>query len=269
MEIPSAPPLSELPHDPMAFPLETQPVSIQPGAWETAAIAPAGFNSQSLPISSSWSTGLEILAELNRLLINQTPTGTCLGSAGSNEYYVTDQYNRNLFVATEESSWCGRQCLYEFRPFTISITEYSSQKEVLRLDRPYRCYGPLCPCSQQFLDVQLADKSRLGFVCEKWTCMIPTWEVVDASNTSQLLIKGPCCCVRNKSNDKFTIFRSNDERKPVGGMVTCQPKGDPCSDASSHILTFAIEMPVKVKALLLAAVFLIEYMYYEDDELGC
>ena len=76
MEIPSAPPLSELPHDPMAFPLETQPVSIQPGAWETAAIAPAGFNSQSLPISSSWSTGLEILAELNRLLINQTPTGS-------------------------------------------------------------------------------------------------------------------------------------------------------------------------------------------------
>ena len=108
----------------------------------------------------------------------------CLGSAGSNEYDVTDQYDRNLFVATEgstnmiahyvrccihaaESSWCGRQCLYEFRPFTISITEYSSQKEVLRLDRPYRCYGPLCPCSQQFLDVQLADKSRLGFVCEK------------------------------------------------------------------------------------------------------
>ncbi|XP_065834356.1 phospholipid scramblase 1-like [Oscarella lobularis] len=211
--------------------------------------------------------GLEYFTQVDQLLIQQMIEliEVMTGFEMENRYIVKNTMGQQVYFAAEKSDCYPRQWCGAARPFSMSILD-NFQREVLHFERPFRCQGRLCPCSLQVMEVQGPDKSVLGFIKEKYTCNEPMWYINDASDVTQLLIKGPCCCCICKcyADTEYEIL-SADGANQVGKLVAqwsgCMQEW--VTKAGNFSVSFPMDMSVQMKALLFSAVFLIDYMYYE------
>ncbi|XP_065834240.1 phospholipid scramblase 1-like [Oscarella lobularis] len=235
------------------------PIVLQPGV--TPMPMPEGV--------SGCPPGLEYLTQVDQLLIQQMIEliEIVTGIEMENKYIIKNTMGQQVYFAAEQSDCYKRQCCGPARPFSMSIMD-NTQREVLHMERPLRCQGFCCPCSLQLMEVKGPDNSVLGFIKEKYTCLSPTWYVNDANDVTQLLITGPCWCGLCKCfNDVEFQILSADGTSPVGKIVS-QWSGcvqECATSAGNFSVSFPMDMTVQLKALLLASVFLIDYMYYEHS----
>lgn len=170
---------------------------------------------------------------------------------GRNRYLVSDDRGNELFYAVEEPrSALARIFLKAYRPFTIDVVDASGEK-LLRIERPFRFY---------FHTAEILDGSgELVGTLERHFAVLRRLYAVLSANGKQLFeLFGPVLHPWT-----FEIHEEGRER----GMIQKKWSGllkEGFTDADNFGVTFPSHWPVELKTLALGAVFLIDFVHFEN-----
>lgn len=208
------------------------------------------------------------------------------GCETPNRYYVyvkDEQGNKKyLFKAKENSSClCRYFCPGSCRGFELDlrrVVDYSkggNKVNFARFKRPFKC---TCYCCNrpELVGNFIGEKSGyIGKISEPCTVCDPKLHLSNSSNVIAYTITCNCCqcgyCLRDTCCGKcsevdFNIFKgSTDNGQPVGNIHK-EYKG--CrtfvGDVDDFKITFPIEATPEEKVLIIGAVIMMDFLYYED-----
>lgn len=211
--------------------------------------------------------GLEYLTQINQILVHQKVEVLELvtGWETNNVYVVKNNMGQQVFVATEENDIFTTQACGPSRPFTICLHDNGGQ-QVLTLTRPLRCSSCCFPCCLQELEVQSPPGNPIGYVEQNWHPVLPRFSILNERREPQLKIQGPCCNCRCVSDVIFQVMSADGSvevgqiRKQWGGFMQ-----EGMTDADNFGISFPLGLDVKMKAVMLGACFLIDFMFFEHQ----
>lgn len=222
-----------------------------------------------IPLTPLYPPGLEYLSMIDQLVINQTVEmlEVFSGFETANKYKVKNSVGQMVFLAVEESECCARNCCGNLRKFEMRLVDTTS-RQVIHLKRPFACQSCCFPCCLQKMEVCAPPGVVVGYVEQNWNPLFPSFSIKNASDDVVLTIKGPlctssCCC----SDVKFRVRSANGNAKV--GKIYKQWSGvvkEVLTDADNFVVTFPMDLDVRIKAVLLAACFLIDMMYFESSD---
>ncbi|MBL7032421.1 MAG: scramblase [Nitrospira sp.] len=196
---------------------------------------------------------MEYLSSYNGLVVTQKKEwGEILtGFETKNKYVVCDTSGNELFAAVEEGgSTLLRFFLKALRPFEINI--YTLENElVLNLRRPFRFY---------FHELHISDGhgKPLGTIKRRFSFLRRIYSVLNIAEEELFQLFGPIFHPWT-----FKIRKQEQEY----GKITKKWSGllkEGFTDADNFGVTFPTTLNVKNKALLLGAVFLIDFVHFEN-----
>ncbi|XP_046746997.1 phospholipid scramblase 2 isoform X2 [Diprion similis] len=255
MNMPPTVPLMTPPQP--GIPLMQPGLPVQPGA--VVQVPPGGWP---MP-NSSCPSGLEYLMALDRLMVDQQVEllEAFTGWETANKYVVKDPRGQVVYYVAEESHFCGRMCCGKYRPFNMRIVDVT-MKEVISLHRPLQCSSCCFPCCLQEMEV-CSNGVQIGSIAQNWNPIRPSFSICDASGDSVLSIKGPICMCSCFDID-FDVLSVDGEHKV--GRISKKWSGfarEVFTDSDMFGISFPGDLDVKIKAVLLGACFLIDFMYFE------
>jgi len=208
--------------------------------------------------------GLEYLTMVDQLLVKQKVEllEAITGFETANKYKVQNSLGQDVYMAKEDTNCCMRNCCGPSRPFDMNITDIQGH-EVLHLNRPLRCQSCCFPCCLQQVEVSAPPGTTIGTIQQKWNCLYPRFLVKDESGEAVLRIEGPLCPISFCGDVEFKVLTMDGDDV---GMITKQWSGllkEAVTDADNFGISFPLNLDVKVKATLLGALFLIDFMYFE------
>lgn len=214
--------------------------------------------------------GLEYLTLIDHMIIKQkvemieAVAGVMgYGLETANKYRIKNSLGQNVFKAEEDTDCCMRIMCGPMRPFDMIIKD-NADREVLHLNRPYKCQSCCFPCCLQKLEVSSPPGTTIGFVKQKWTCIKPKFDICDGDGNVALVIVGPWCTYACAGSVEFKIMTA-DEQVEVG-RISKEWSGilkEAFTDTDNFGIKFPMDLDVRCKATLIGAAFLIDYMFYE------
>lgn len=210
--------------------------------------------------------GLEYLVQLDQLQVQQQVDvlEVLSGWETENNYLVKNSSGQQVFVAKEVSNVFGRQVHGPSRPFTINVYDNMGQL-IVKVVRPLRCTLCCFPCCLQELEVQSPPGNAIGYLKQNWHPFLPKFTVLNERKEPQLKIKGPLCNCSCMSDIVFQVM-SLDEASKVG-QISKQWGGfvqEYTTNADNFGISFQPDLDAKVKAVLMGACFLIDFMFFEQ-----
>jgi len=220
--------------------------------------------------------GLEYLTQIDQLLVHQqvemfemiTGWETC------NKYQIKNSLGQQVFFAAEESDTCMRQCCGPAREFTMHITD-NLGREVIRVHREFKCCaGWNCcanfDCCAMELQVEAPVGSVIGYVKQQKSCLAAKYAILDANHEKILRIEGPVCicqglCCTADINFKILSLEADYQV----GKISRQWPGlfkEMFTKADNFGVNFPMDLDVRCKATILGALFLIEFMHFEQKK---
>ncbi|XP_015784443.1 phospholipid scramblase 2-like [Tetranychus urticae] len=200
--------------------------------------------------------GLEYLTQIDQILVQQR-VDIC-----ENRYHIKNIMGQEIFNAIEDTTFCTRFFGGSNRPFIMKITD-NEEREVINLYRPLKCENCCFPCCLQIMQVT-ASGVICGYIEQTWSLWQRNFKVCDSSGETVLRIKGSSnnfsCC----SDVKFKVL-TRDGKIEVG-CITKQWSGlaqELFGNINHFGISFPMDLDVKIKAVLLGACFLIDFMYFE------
>ena len=196
---------------------------------------------------------MDRLSSISGLVVSQQKEwGEILtGFETKNRYAISDLSARRLYLAAEEDgSMLLRWFLKALRPFKIAILTENGQV-VLRVIRPFRFY---------FHRAEVVDSNGqlLGVIEKRFSILRRVYSVLNNSGVEIYKLFGPILHPWT-----FKIRNGADEY----GKITKKWSGllkEGFTDADNFGVTFPAEWDVKSKALFLGAVFLIDFVHFEN-----
>lgn len=173
------------------------------------------------------------------------------GFEGTNKYVVSDERGTELFYAVEEpGSVLARLFLKAYRPFAIDVVDRDGEK-LLRIERPFRFY---------YHTAQIFDGSGrlIGTLERHFSVLRRLYSVLSANGSKLFDLFGPLLHPWT-----FEIQENGAQR----GMIQKKWSGlakEAFTDADNFGVTFPRDWPVERKTLALGAVFLIDFVHFED-----
>ncbi|KAM3615568.1 uncharacterized protein V6R79_004259 [Siganus canaliculatus] len=247
--------------------------SVYPAPVNLGAVASPPYTQSPAPIQmptpdrpAGCHPGLEYLTQIDQILIHQRTemAEAILGWETNNVYTLKNNVGQQVFVATEENDLFTMQIWGNIRPFTIHLHDNMAQ-EVLTVTRPLKC-GMCCfPCCLQKLEVQSPPGNPIGYVEQNWHPFLPKFTILDSGRTPVLKIKGPFCDCSCMSDVTFEV--TSLDGSAVVGQISKQWSGliqETFTDADNFGISFPMDLDVKMKAVMIGACFLIDFMYFED-----
>ncbi|XP_058802997.1 phospholipid scramblase 2-like isoform X2 [Phymastichus coffea] len=218
-----------------------------------------------LRTSTTFPPGLRSLMPLDRLLVYREPDGPEAARTWDTEkrYRVTDLSGQQLYTAVEESSWCGRCCLGHCRGWTFHVLDLQGH-EVLRIERRLRSASCCFPCCLQKVAVY-AEGELLGSATQNWNALRPSFTIRDLLDEPVLFMKGPPCLCLCRGEIDFVV-KSIDKLHSVG-VITRKWTGiarEFFRDGNCFAVGFPADLDARVKATLLAACLLVDFIYFEE-----
>lgn len=196
---------------------------------------------------------MEKLSSVDGLVIaQQKEWGEILsGFETRNRYSVSDASGAALYSAGEEGgSTLLRLFLKALRPFTVVVLGDDGH-EVMRIQRPFRFYFH----TAEVLD---ADGQLLGTIERRFSLFRRMYSVKDCTGTETFQLFGPIL-------HPWTFnIRSGDAEY---GKITKKWSGllkEGFTDADNFGMTFPRDWDVRLKGLFLGAVFLIDFVHFEN-----
>ncbi|XP_020836606.1 phospholipid scramblase 1 isoform X2 [Phascolarctos cinereus] len=248
---------------PIGFPADQRPPAFfhqpQPGTTQLVQWAPAP------PPPLNCPPGLEYLTQIDQLLIHQQVEllEALTGFETNNRYAISNSFGQRVYFAVEENDCCTRNCCGNLRPFIIKILD-NTGREVITFDRPFRCVSCFYPCCLQQLEIQSPPGVPIGYITQNWHPFLPKFTVLNEHHQEVLKIQGPCIVCRCCADVDFDI-KSLNEQTTVG-KITKQWTGiikETFTDADNFAIQFPLDLDVKMKAVMLGACFLIDFMFFE------
>lgn len=196
---------------------------------------------------------MEKLSSIRGLVvIQQKEWGEIItGFETKNRYAISDVSGRSLYLAAEEAgSTLLRWFLKALRPFTIAVLTEDGQI-VLRVVRPFRFY---------FHRAEVVDSQgqSLGVIERRFSILRRIYSVLDSSGQEIFQLFGPIL-------HPWTFQIKNDGVEH--GKITKKWSGllkEGFTDSDNFGAMFPVEWDVKLKALFLGAVFLIDFVHFEN-----
>ncbi len=196
---------------------------------------------------------MERLSSISSLVVSQQKEwGEILtGFETKNRYAISDVSGSRLYLAAEEAgSMLLRWFLKALRPFTIAVLTENGQV-VLRVMRPFRFY---------FHRAEVVDSQgqTLGVIERRFSVLRRIYSVLDSSGEEVFQLLGPIL-------HPWTFQIRNDGVEY--GKITKKWSGllkEGFTDADNFGVMFPAEWDVKLKALFLGAVFLIDFVHFEN-----
>lgn len=217
--------------------------------------------------------GLEYLAQVDQLLIKQKKEGleVLTNFEMANEYLVLNTTGQMVYNCKEESNVCIRQCLSASRPFVMHVND-GTNTEVIRITRPCKACPSLfsfSECCADRVEVEAPIGQPIGRVMQVYDGCSIRYNILDASGDVILQIHGPsvCHCSCIGQDIKFELMTKDGST--VIGKISKQWANllqELFTDADNFGVKFPMDLDVKAKALALAAVMLIDFMYFENNE---
>ncbi|WAR27411.1 PLS2-like protein [Mya arenaria] len=211
------------------------PVAMQPMPSAPPGTAPVPGAQGMVPAGAGWMPapqapancppGLEYLAQVDQLLIKQKVEGL--------EAFTGYETNNKYEILNS----LGQRVFY-------------ASKEVMHLSRGLRCNCCMCPCCLQKVTVEAPAGHTIGYVSQAWSMCKPQFKIQTANEDTVLRIKGPCCTWNLCGEIEFDW----------SGLAK-----EAFTDADNYGISFPIDLDVNVKAVLIGAVFLIDFMYFENN----
>jgi len=214
--------------------------------------------------------GIRSLIKLDALFINQHVNlrEMLSGVEQVNQYQIKNTNNDKLFVALEDSSFACQFFCCDERSFVIKLYGGLSQFEGLSIERPLRRCGCCMPC---WCNEQINVSSRgvpLGTVVKTWNPILPTFAIRNNENELVAKIRGPFITASCGGPIAFVI--TSPDGAHLGDIVKLWAGAaqEFQTSADNFKLTFPVELDLSSKGLLLAAVFLIDFIFFERN-CGC
>jgi len=187
------------------------------------------------------------------------------GFETNNKYVVKNSMGQKVYFAAEDTDCCTRNCCGPSRPFDMKILD-NSGNEVMHLYRPLRCQSCWCCCCLQELEVSSPPGTVIGYVIQDWSICAPKFSVQNAARDTVLKIEGPICTFSMCGDVEFKVL-SKDGGNEVG-RISKQWTGlakELFTDADNFGITFPMDLDVSMKAVMLGACFLIDFMFFEKQ----
>ena len=196
---------------------------------------------------------MERLSSISGLVVSQQKEwGEILtGFETKNRYAIFDVSGNRLYLAAEEAgSTLLRWFLKALRPFMITVLTVDGQI-ILRVVRPFRFY---------FHRAEVVDSrgQSLGVIERRFSVLRRIYSVHDSSGREVFQLFGPILHPWT-----FQIRSEGIEH----GKITKKWSGllkEGFTDADNFGVMFPVEWDVKLKALFLGAVFLIDFVHFEN-----
>ena len=196
---------------------------------------------------------METLSSLNGLMIRQQKEwGEIItGFETKNKYVVSDMAGENLYMAAEEpGSVLLRWFLKALRPFTIAVLSKEGQI-LFKVRRPFRFY---------FHRAEIIDGNGniIGSIERRFSILRRIYSVRDKAQREIFELFGPLLHPWT-----FEIRENGNEC----GKITKKWSGllkEGFSDADNFGIMFPETQDVKRKMALLGAVFLIDFVHFEN-----
>ncbi|XP_065413997.1 phospholipid scramblase 1 isoform X1 [Chrysemys picta bellii] len=243
------------PYGPGVPPVQNQPSGPSGAAWMQAPPPPLNCP-----------PGLEYLSQIDQILVHQQIEllEVLTGFETNNKYEIKNSLGQRVYFAAEENDCCTRNCCGPSRPFTIRIVDNMGQ-EVITLQRPLRCSSCCCPCCLQELEVQSPPGTPVGYIKQNWHPCLPKFTVQNEAKIDVFKIIGPCVVCSCCADINFEV-KSMDESSVVG-RISKQWSGfvrEAFTDADNFGIQFPMDLDVKMKAVMVGACFLIDFMFFEQ-----
>lgn len=198
------------------------------------------------------------LAAVSQLVIHQKKEWTEIlaGFEGKNRYTVLDSFGNELYSAVETGgSLLARWFLRAWRPFTIEILDRVGQR-LLRVERPFRFY-------YHEASIEDANGRRLGTLRRELSLLRRIYHVDTAESAGgahgSFSLYGPLL-----KPWTFEIRRGGVAvgtiRKKWSGLLK-----ESFSDADNFGIEFDPSFTTDEKALFLGALFLIDFVHFENS----
>nr|XP_033780227.1 phospholipid scramblase 1-like [Geotrypetes seraphini] len=254
------PPQQPPPHGYLGPGLDPSTSQQAPGTDPRSPIAPY------MPLVKGIPPGLEYLTQIDQILIHQKVEliEAFISFETKNKYEIRNSLGQKIYFAKEKSDCCTRNCCGSLRQFDMKILD-PSDREVIRFIRPFRCVTCWCPCCLQELEVQSPPGTTIGFVIQNWHAFLPKFSIQNASKETVLKVVGPCLACNCCCGDVNFEVKSRDESQSVG-RISKQWSGllkEVFTDSDNFGIQFPIDLDVKMKAVLLGACFLLDFMFFE------
>jgi hypothetical protein len=173
------------------------------------------------------------------------------GFETKNKYAISDVSGQRLYLAAEEAgSMLLRWFLKALRPFTVAVFTEDG-REVLRVVRPFRFYFHRA-------EVVGSQGQSLGVIERRFSVLRRVYSVLDPSGQETYQLFGPILHPWT-----FEIRKDGIEV----GKITKKWSGlwkEGFTDADNFGVLFPADGGVGSKALLLGAVFLIDFVHFEN-----
>ncbi|XP_071315025.1 phospholipid scramblase 2-like [Trachinotus anak] len=247
------------------------PVMYQPGpvpgpeyGGPPGGISPAPVGAQGV-VPVGVPPGLEYLTQIDQILIHQKVEllEAFIGFETNNQYEIKNSLGQKIYKAKEKNDCCTRNCCGSLRSFDMKIKD-NMDREVIRLIRPFRCVSCWCPCCLQEMEVQAPPGTTIGYVKQDWHPFLPRFSIQGANKETVLKLEGPCFACNCCGDVNFEL-KGKDSDKAIG-RISKQWSGllkEVFTDTDNFGIQFPLDMDVKMKAVLMGACFLIDFMFFE------
>lgn len=233
----------------------------QGGNWMHAPQVPAGCP-----------PGLEYLTMVDQVLCHQIVEllQAFTGWETNNKYAIKNSLGQQIYYAFEETDLCMRICCKNQREFTIHIVD-NYNREIMRVYRPFKCCAGCCWCASadccaHETFVEAPPGTPIGSVRQLQTGWTLDYAIRDAQGNTVLKVKGPCCTCACCADVEFPVMTADGSQKV--GAVTKQWTGmikEYFTNADNFGVSFPMDLDVKIKATLFGAMFLIDFMAFEQQ----
>lgn len=234
-----------------------QPGGGAPGGWMQAPQAPPDCP-----------PGLEYLSMIDQLLVHQQVEllEAFTGFETNNKYEIKNSMGQRVYFAAEDTCCCTRNCCGNNRPFEIQIMD-NQGREVIHLSSPLRCDTCWFPCCLKKVEVQAPPGQVIGYIKQAWSICKPKFYLQTAEEDTVLQINGPCFTCNICGDVEFDVTSTDGETQV--GRISKQWTGlvkEMFTDADNFGVAFPMDLDVKMKATMLGAVFLIDFMFFEKEQ---
>nr|CAX70164.1 Phospholipid scramblase 3 [Schistosoma japonicum]CAX70165.1 Phospholipid scramblase 3 [Schistosoma japonicum] len=217
--------------------------------------------------------GLEHLTQVDQLFIKQKVDviETFVPFEVKNRYTCLDKSGQVVYKCYEESSYFSRIFCGSSRSFVLHIVN-DNNAEVIRVIRPFRCeWYPCFTCVEFFqveVEVQSPVDTTIGYVKRVFNGCLLDYHIQDSNGNTVLQLRGPKYCVCECWGLDIVFKVTSADGSEEIGEITRSWSGivkELFTDADNFSISFPLDLDVKIKAILLGAVFLIDFSYFENS----